>query len=680
MKPGDYRHWRIDKDEQQLLWLTFDHQEQSANTFNAEVLDELDEIITYVKTETAASGLIIQSAKPTGFCAGADVHYIEKHLADPKALLVFVDKGRQVFARLADISLPTVALINGYCMGGGLELALACRYRLATDDQKTRLGLPEVQLGIIPAWGGLQRLPCTIGALPAFSMMLTGRPVSAQRAKRLGLVDAVVPQRQLVHAAKYYVDKKPATSKPGVLQRLVEVSPVRKIMAKILRQQLAGKVKSDQYPAPYMMVDQWARLGAHNPQLQTVVANEVGHLMGENSTASNLLRVFMLRERLQATAKDTNFTARTVHVIGAGAMGSDIAAWCVLQGLQVTLQDREPQYLSAACKRAGNLFTKKLKKRQLIQAAQDRLIPDLGGDGIGRADVIIEAVYEDATLKQALFRQIEQRARPEAILATNTSSIPLDEINRVMQRADRLVGIHFFNPVAKMLLVEIVQGDKTAVEVVQNATAFIHQIKRLPITVKSCPGFLVNRILMPYLLEAVRLLAEGQAAEVIDKAATDFGMAMGPIQLADRVGLDVCLAVADHLAPHFPYETVPQQLREMVAQGKLGVKKDQGFYRYRKGRLAHKKSTISKDAHTITDRLIYRILNEAAACLREGVVADGDLLDAAMVFGTGFAPFRGGPVQYMKTQGLQQIQNTAGSLAQEFGGRFSADPYLSELL
>ena len=393
------------------------------------------------------------------------------------------------------------------------------------------------------------------------------------------------------------------------------------------------------------------------------------------ATAQNLVRVFLLQERLKSLGKGVDFQPKHVHVIGAGTMGGDIAAWCALKGLTVTLQDREPKFIAPAVKRAHALFKKRLKVPHLIQAAKDRLIPDQHGSGVKSADVVIEAIIENKEAKQELFSQIESLLKPDTILATNTSSIPLDELSETLQQPDRLVGIHFFNPVAKMQLVEIVEGENTSQENKNKAAKFCRCIDRLPLPVKSSPGFLVNRILMPYLMEAVKLLEEGVPAQVIDRAATDFGMPMGPILLADTVGLDICLSVAEILGEALGLN-VPEALRKKVKAGKLGVKSGQGFYQYKKGKQMKTKVNVdNSDSHSedIADRLILQMLNESIACLREGVIGNMDLVDVGMIFGTGFAPFRGGPMHYMEQRGRQDIVDRLKELEGQYGERFAAD-------
>jgi 3-hydroxyacyl-CoA dehydrogenase/enoyl-CoA hydratase/3-hydroxybutyryl-CoA epimerase len=435
-------------------------------------------------------------------------------------------------------------------------------------------------------------------------------------------------------------------------------------------------VRKEHYPAPYAMIDLWEREGGFDERAYLKEADSVEQLVTKSDTSANLIRAFLLRERMKGFAKGSEFQAHHVHVIGAGVMGGDIAIWCALRGLRVTLQDQSYAKIAPAMGRAYSFFKKKLRKPRLIQAAMDRLIPDPEGHGMARADVIIEAIFENLGAKQNIIKQIEASARPDAIIATNTSSIPLDEISEVMDHPERLVGIHFFNPVTKMELVEVVSSTKTIKEVTHDACAFVNQIGRLPLPVRSSPGFLVNRVLMPYLMECVQLLNEGYRAELIDDAALKFGMMMGPVELVDTVGMDVCLAVAENLTSHFG-GTVPDKLRRMVQEGKLGRKSGEGFYSYKNGKPVKKKTTTDTTGQTeIEHRLILRMVNEAAACLREGVVADSDLLDAGMIFGTGFAPFRGGPMHYAQHFGHGQLNELFSRLETQYGERFKADTSL----
>ncbi len=669
---SNYQHWQMRVDASHIIWLGFDRKNADVNTIDDEVLDELNGVLHDVSKLDDAKGLVIHSIKSKGFIAGADLNAIADFDSPAKAV-DFLRKGQTVFAYLESLSIPTVAMIDGFCMGGGLELALACDYRIATEDKDTRLGLPEVMLGFHPGWGGTVRLPKLIGGFHALSeVILTGAPLSASKSKNLGIIDDVVPLRQLARAAVYYITTKPARHKPSFLQSLSNASWARVIIAKIMRKMVSKKIRKEHYPAPFAVIDLWEKESGFDERAYLKEADSVEQLITESDTSANLIRAFFLRERMKGFAKGSDFKAKHVHVIGAGVMGGDIAAFCALRGLRVTLQDKSHAQIAPAIGRAHQLFKKKLRKPRLIQAAMDQLIADPEGHGIGRADVIIEAVFENLLVKQEIMKQIEALAKSDAIIATNTSSIPLDEISQVMTDPSRLVGIHFFNPVSKMELVEVVSSLKTTKAISHKACAFVNQIGRLPLPVRSSPGFLVNRVLMPYLMECVQLLGEGYTAEAIDEAALSFGMMMGPVELADTVGMDVCLAVAENLTAHFG-GTVPEKLRAMVKAGKLGRKSGEGFYRYKDGKAIKKKLDSQTPNSEISHRLILRMVNEAGACLREEVVADLDLLDAGMIFGSGFAPFRGGPLHYAQQFGHDNLNALFARLETQYGGRFKAD-------
>lgn len=670
------KHWIVEVDTNNIIWLGFDRQDASVNTINDEVLDELNILLQDIAKRDDLTGLVIHSVKEKGFIAGADVKTFTQ-LSDPEKLVAFLRKGQTVFSRLESLPIPTVAMINGFCMGGGLELALACTYRIASDNKDTRLGLPEVLLGIHPGWGGTVRLPKLIGGFNALSqIMLTGSGIAAKRAKTLGFVDDVVPLRQLKRAAIHYILNKPAKHQASLIQSMSNISWVRSLLANMMRRQVAKKVREAHYPAPYAIINLWEKEGGFNERAYLKEIDSIESLVSQNNgTATNLIRAFLLRERMKGFAKQSDFVAHHVHVIGAGVMGGDIAAWCALKGIHVTLQDQSYERIAPAISRAAVLFQKKCRDPRLAQAAMDRLIPDPDGHGVDRADVIIEAVFENLEIKQIIMKSIEARAKPTAIIASNTSSIPLDEISQSMKKPQRLVGIHFFNPVSRMELIEVVSSTRTSDQTIQAACAFVNQIGRLPLPVKSSPGFLVNRVLMPYLMECVQLLDEGYSAEAIDDAACNFGMMMGPVELADTVGMDVCLAVAKNLTAHFG-GTVPQKLIDLVNAGKLGKKSGQGFYQYKDGKPVKQPFTSQDKGVDIANRLILRMVNESAACLREGVVADADLLDAGMIFGTGFAPFRGGPMHYAHQFGRDKLNQLFAELETVHGVRFKADENL----
>ena len=671
---NNYTHWELQRDKEGILWLGLDRQAAAVNSINEEVLDELNSLLHEIALDKKAIGLVIYSLKEKGFIAGADVNAFSKFDNSAKAV-DFLQKGQAVFARLQALTIPSVAMIHGFCMGGGFELALACTYRIASDDKDTRIGLPEILLGIHPGWGGTVRLPQLIGGFKALSqVILTGSAVAAAKAKGLGMVDDVVPLRQLKRAAIYFIKNKPPKHKPSFVESLSNALWVRKALASLMRLNVGKRVRKEHYPAPYAVIDLWEKEGGVGDRAYVKEVDSVEQLVSKGETSKNLIRAFLLRERLKSFAKESDFKAQHVHVIGAGVMGGDIAAWCALRGLKVTLQDQTYAQIAPAIGRAYSLYSKKIRKPRPIQAAMDNLIADPEGHGIAHADVIIEAVFENLAVKQEIMKKVEALAKKTAIIATNTSSIPLDEISTVMTEPGRLVGIHFFNPVAKMDLVVVVSSSKTTKKVADSSCAFVNQIGKLPLPVKSSPGFLVNRVLMPYLMECVQLLDEGNTPETIDEAALAFGMFMGPVELADTVGMDVCLAVAENLTSHFG-GTVPQRLKNMVAAGKLGKKTGQGFYTYKNGKPVKNRPSAKIDK-TIADRLILRMVNESAACLREGVVADADLLDAAMIFATGFAPFRGGPMNYAHDFGRDKLETLFKTFEKVYGERFKVDQSL----
>jgi 3-hydroxyacyl-CoA dehydrogenase/enoyl-CoA hydratase/3-hydroxybutyryl-CoA epimerase len=664
-----WKHWRMRTDEDGIAWLLFDKQGASANTLDGETLTELDAALDKLERDRPR-GLVIRSAKPSGFVAGADIAQFTR-ITDTAQIEALLTRGHAVFDRLDRLPSPTVAVIHGYCLGGGLELALACDIRIAIDDAS--FGFPEILLGLHPGLGGTLRLPHLISPVQAMTMMLTGKTERARRAKSLGLVDAVTQERHVRAAVKDAVDGVLKPHRQGLLDKLLDTGPLRSLLAWRMRSEAAKKAPRKNYPAPYALIDFWVSRGGDRDAMQKAEIASFSRLL-VSETSRNLVRVFFLREKLKGLAKG-RWDGRRIHVIGAGAMGGDIAAWCAWHGFTVSLADMKPEPLAGAIKRAAELYGKIGRDdRRKQRDALDRLIPDLKGEGAASADLIIEAVPENLGLKQKVFAGIEPKMKPGAILATNTSSIPLEQLREGLQRPERLVGIHFFNPVSRMQLVEVVSHDKVADDVLADARAFLGRIDRLPAPVKSSPGFLVNRALTPYMLEAMVMLNEGIKKETIDKAAEDFGMPMGPIELADQVGLDICLHVAEMLKSSNPdLPDPPQWLKDKVAKGELGKKTGKGLYDWKDDHAvkSHEAGALPPE---MTDRLILPMLNVCRACLREGVVADEDTVDGAMIFATGFAPFRGGPMHYARTRGAADIRDALARLAAKYGPRFRPDP------
>ncbi len=634
-------HWKLTRDADGLARLTFDKAGATTNTLSAAVLAELNLALDELDGDPP-QGLVIASGKDNGFIAGADIDEFGEVKSEADALAL-VRRGWDTFNRLAAVRYPTLALVRGFCLGGGMELALACRYRVVVDEPGTRLGLPEVMLGIVPGWGGITRLPRLTGAPAALDLLLTGKTIDARRAKRLGVADECVPPRIMDNAARGVLKARPAPRQLGFAQALTLNPLARRFIAAQAEKQVRKRARREHYPAPYAILDLFVK---HDGNALAVPASDPASIPSllKTPTAGNLIRVFRLQERLKALGKDGEHRIAHVHVVGAGTMGGDIAAWCALRGLTVTLQDQAAERLAPAMARAGKLFAQRLKDARRVRDASDRLIPDVAGDGIPRADVIIEAIFENLDAKRGLFAALEARAKPGAILASNTSSIPLEQIADGMSDPTRLVGIHFFNPVARMMLVEIVVGARTRPELVAPAAAFVRQIDKLPLPVKSAPGFLVNRVLAPYLMAAMRCVDEGIAPETIDEAALAFGMPMGPIELADTVGLDICVAVGRMLTPD---AVPPKKLTALVEAGHLGRKTKRGFYDYASGRPA--KQPTGSVPPGLAQRLIDPLVAEAGRALADGIVADADLVDAGAIFGTGFAPFTGGPLHHARS-------------------------------
>jgi 3-hydroxyacyl-CoA dehydrogenase / enoyl-CoA hydratase / 3-hydroxybutyryl-CoA epimerase len=668
----NWKHWHLNKNENGIAQLTFDRAKpdgarDSTNTFSSEALRELGEIAAHLKANPV-KGLAILSAKDNGFAAGADIDEFTSFTTYDEAAAM-TKLGCDVFDQIETLPFPTVAMIHGFCMGGGLELSLACKYRIADDGAKTKMGLPEVMIGIVPGWGGAMRMPRLIGPAQALGLMLTGRAVNGKTAKRMGLVDVVTPRRHFMNAATMLLMKPPAPHQPAFKDALTDWPIVRGFVANASRKQVAKRASKEHYPAPYAIIDLWEKFGG-DPRNVPREADASMEKLFTHPTARNLIRIFKLQDRLKALGAGES-GIKHVHVIGAGVMGGDIAAWCAFKGFTVTLQDLDHARIAPAIKRAAELYKKKFKEAHLVQAAMDRLIPDVKGDGVAHCDLVIEAIVENAEIKKKLYASIAPRLKPTAILATNTSSIPLQELSVGLANPDRLVGIHFFNPVAMMMLVEIVQGPQTSAEVMQRAQSFVKKIDKLPLPVKSAPGFLVNRILTPYMTEAQIMLEEGIPAETIDAAAKAFGMPMGPIELADTVGLDVGLAVGTEL--HKAGNPQPKKIQELVAAKKLGKKSGEGFYKWVNGRAQKANGAGSVDLAPLWMRMTLPAVNEAVACVREGIVADADLCDAGVIFGTGFAPHRGGPINYLKSAGKDALLAEAKVLESKHGQRFQPD-------
>ncbi|HEY5759119.1 MAG TPA: 3-hydroxyacyl-CoA dehydrogenase NAD-binding domain-containing protein [Steroidobacter sp.] len=660
-------HWRVETEANGVAWLIIDKANAAVNSLSREVMEELDAILTAL-SRTPPKALIVTSAK-NGFIAGADIKGFVG-IRSPDAAYQMIRQGQQVVDKLAALRCVTVAAINGFALGGGLEVALACRYRVAADDPSVTLGFPEVQLGVHPGLGGTVRAVQLAGPIAAMDLMLTGRHIRPKQALHMGLVDKLAPPAQLRDVARQVALNPPPVKTMSFKNRLLNLGLVRSILAGQMRSQVAKRARPDHYPAPYKLIELWQEYGASGERAYDAEARSMGNLLC-TPTSRNLVRVFFLQERLKSAGKSGGEPIKHVHVVGAGVMGGDIAAWCAARGLTVTLQDREEKYVAPAMERARKFFEKRYPDQAKRDEVMSRLKADVPGAGVPQADLVIEAIYENLQAKQELYARIEPQLKPNAVLATNTSSIVLEQLAEKLAQPQRLIGLHFFNPVSRMPLVEVIQAANTDPTQVQSGLGFARQIDKLAIACHSAPGFLVNRVLMPYLSEAVRAAQEGIPLALIDRAAEEFGMPMGPIELADVVGLDVVMSVGKVF-----FETgaeVPAVLSTPFSQKKFGKKTGEGFYVWQNDKPVKPPATGQRAPDDLQDRLLLPLVNEAVAVLRQRIVEDADLIDAGVIFGAGFAPFRGGPLEYARARGVDAVIARLQELQRVHGDRFAPD-------
>lgn len=659
--------WRCATDDDGITWLILDLPDSGANTISSAVIEGLRDHLSALEKDTPRA-LVIRSSKAAGFAAGADIAAFEDLLEDGKVAEA-LRAGHDVLDRLAALPCPTIAVVHGAALGAGFELALACDYRLAVDGAS--FGFPEVQLGLHPGLGGTFRLTRLIDPTEAMTLMLTGKSAHTGKARRLGIADAVVEERHVRGAVRAAVDGELEQAGSGLKVRALALGPARLYAARQMRAKTAEKARQEHYPAPYKLIELWEKHGGDPATMQTAEIESFANLL-KTDTATNLRRVFFLRQTLKQAARGTHDIAR-LHVVGAGMMGADIAAWAAVRGLSVTLEDIDTAALGAAVSRTVEIAKDAHLSDRQVRDAVDRMMPDPKGYGAAKADLVIEAVPEDAALKAKIHKGLEERMKPDAILATNTSSLSVVSLAETLARPERFAGLHFFNPVAKMHLVEVVGPPQTDPHVLDRLAAFCGGLDKLPAPVRDYPGFLVNRMLTPYLLEAMVLLDEGVQKEVVDRAALRFGMPMGPVTLADWVGLDICLDVADGLKDELekPVPEVPDWMRGMVEEGHTGKKAGRGFYDWSDGRPDPGEGDAGSE--DLTDRLILPMLDACMECLRLNVAEDEDEVDGAMIFATGFAPFRGGPMHYARARGHAEVRDRLKELSESYGARFVPD-------
>ncbi len=670
--------------------LTFDRLQSAANIFDAATLDALDSLLDEIHAMPKTKGVILTSAKESIFIAGADLEALQK--AEPEALRELVTRGQQVFQKLADLDIPTAAAIHGVCLGGGLEVALACDWRVASPDRATKLGLPETQLGIIPAWGGSTRLPRLVGLTKAIPLVTSGKTLSAVAAYKTGIVDELVPRERLEEMAARLLHRgHPERKRFTLTHNYVSAS----VIALAAKRKILANTRGN-YPAPLAALRVMARGVSTSVENSLKGERETVMELARDHTARNLMRVFELREHsrklryLPKSAADPKTSVEHTAVIGAGVMGSGIAHWLSSQSYPVVLQDISENQIASGLRSIAKLFGSAVKRKIMTELeakqARDRIHPSASPVPLDDVDLVIEAATEDLDIKKKIFQELCQRTGPKTILATNTSALPIGELvaDPGITHPERILGLHFFNPVHRMKLVEVVVPKTADREHVEVCLKFLRSIGKFPVVVQDSPGFLVNRILLPYLIEAGRLYDTGVEAREIDQAMLTFGMPMGPIRLLDEIGLDVGLHVANTLEAAFGKRfEIPGILRRMVDCGNLGRKTGGGFYLYESS--AKKTDIPNPEAlkcrrgesgdpmkrEQIANRLALLMVNEAWRCQEEGVAKSGDDIDFAMIMGTGFAPFRGGPMNWSHEFGLEKTRSLLERLASSEGERFT---------
>jgi 3-hydroxyacyl-CoA dehydrogenase/enoyl-CoA hydratase/3-hydroxybutyryl-CoA epimerase len=664
-----------------LLVLHFDLPGEKVNLLRAGTMDELEQRLLEARAQTGVRALLIESGKATTFIAGADVNAIAE-LKDAATAEAAARRGQAIFAALAGLPFPTVALIHGACVGGGLELALACSHRIASDDAATKLGLPEVLLGILPGFGGTQRLPRTVGLAGALPLLLTGRLIGARAAKRIGLVDEVAPREALQAAAERVVASGRRLRLPAVSARLLEraVRTCAPLRRRILARAAAAvrRKGGELFPAPYRILDAVAAgYSTGGDDGYRIEARLLGELAA-GEVSRSLVRLFRLSEAARRGGDDAARPLARAFVAGAGQMGAAIAAQLAGAGLRVRLNDAAVAALARGSSRAKETLRRRFREDATrAAAAVDRLEPTAEPTGLGHCDLFLEAVVEKVEVKRALFSQVEARLPADALLATNTSSLDLDELGRGLAHPERFVGLHFFHPVESMRLIEVVRGAATSERTIAAACALARRLGKVPVVVANRPGFLVNRLLAPYLIEAERLVDEGAPIDALDAELKRAGMPMGPIELLDEVGLDTATLVGDVMRRAFPDRFADVGLvHRLAASGALGKKSGRGFYVHGRARrpnpdLPAKGPPPSGFKETWSDRLLLMVVAEAWRCLDERVVERGDDVDLALQLGAGFLLARGGPIRWARSRGLPGVVERLDQLAREHGVRYA---------
>ncbi len=681
--------FRLAVDETGFADLTFDLPGRRANIFTREALADFEALLAELRGRTDIRVLMLRSAKPGIFIAGADVEEIAR-VTDPEEAAAGSRLGQRLFAAWAALPFPTAAAIAGTCVGGGTELALASTWVAMADGESARIGLPEVRLGILPGWGGCTRLPRRVGLTAALDLILTGRNLSGDRARRIGLADVVLPEAGFEERAAAWLrgrpGRRPARRAGGLRRLLLEDNPLgrRVVLAQARRRTLAQT--RGHYPAPLRALEVVATGLDRGPGAGfEAEARAIGEL-AVSPAAKNLIHVFRLMEAARRDDGPPPEEVRRPAVVGAGVMGGGIAHLIADKArLPVRIVDLRADALGTALAHAAALFDRQVRRRRLSPEARRQrmalLQPTLDAATLAASDFVIEAVVENLRVKQEVMADLDRHLAPDAVLATNTSSLSIDAIGSGAAHRGRVVGMHFFNPVDRMPLVEVVVGDHTSAVAASAVAAFARRLGKTPVLVRECPGFLVNRLLMFYSAEALWLIDEGHRIEDVDRAMVDWGMPMGPARLADEVGLDVAAKVSHILTEAFGERLpFPAWLDRLPEGGRLGLKNGRGIYLY-EGRKARRVDPAvaaeigvaprraRPDLPALARRMILPMVNEAARCLAEGIVEGPGTLDLAMIFGTGFPPFRGGLCRWADGEGLPALIGELETLAATVGPR-----------
>ncbi|MBY0369988.1 enoyl-CoA hydratase/isomerase family protein [bacterium] len=680
-----------------IIW--FDQHQEKANKLSTPNMLRLFELFVEIEKDKKLGALVILSKKPSIFIAGADIAEIQK-MAAGEATVEDLMKLQSVFTYLERLSIPSIAAINGACMGGGTELTLACDYRIATDAPETKMALPEVMLGVLPGWGGTQRMPRLIGLESALDLILTGRNVDGKKAKKMGLVDKVVPKelletRALEWAAELAKSPRKA-KKEGHASLLSRVPGGKWMIFDQARKGVMSKTKGH-YPAPLKIIEVLKKTYGGDLDAGLKVEAQAFTDLVRSPECKSLIGVFYLQERVKKDKGSATGIAKEVHsagVLGAGVMGGGIAQLFAAKNVRVRMKDINWDAIAKGFQAAQKIFYKQVQRKKMRKNEFDNAMARIEGStsyaGFKGLDLVVEAVVENIDVKKAVFGELEKNTKPDAILATNTSSLSVGLIATGTTDPTRVVGMHFFNPVDKMPLVEVIRGKETSEDAVATVFQFSKKLGKTPIVVQDGPGFVVNRILAPYLNEAGFLLSEGVPPRKIDDVIAGFGMPMGPCTLLDEVGLDVGVKVAKILYTAFGDRMKAPNIMEKAGQGnRYGKKTGKGIYLYPGGeqkndpelfaRLGVKENASAVPDDKIVKRCIYAMINEAARCVEDKLVRDVADIDIGMIFGTGFPPFRGGLLRYADSLGAEAIVGDLEVLQRMYGERFAPAPYLQQL-